>query len=371
MGEILGLGMSHFPGMRAPVTGRTTLGALNRPDVPAEMKDPKNWPAAMQAQWSDDEGAAHVLQHRHDFIDQCRVVRKALDAFNPDFVLCWGDDQYENFKEDIIPAFCVFAYEDMDVHPYHPEVDRINPGAAISAFGRPTDRPAPPNAWGEPEDTVFHIRGKREAAKYLARGLLNEKVDTAYAYRPLHYNGLAHAFLNTVMFLDWDRKGFDYPFVTMQVNCYGSHVIVNRGGTFPIGKIDIPEGDLDPPGPSPERCMEVGAAVARVLKRSPWRVAVVASSSWSHAFLVPKNYFLYPDVDSDRRMYDALARGDYEAWRRVPNAQVEENGWQELRNWWCLVGAMEELGHKTPAQHAFLESYLMNSNKCFATWEPR
>ena len=33
-----------------------------------------------------------------------RAARQALNEFDPDFVLMFGDDQYENFKEDIIPA---------------------------------------------------------------------------------------------------------------------------------------------------------------------------------------------------------------------------------------------------------------------------
>ena len=45
-------------------------------------------------------------------------VRQALDDFDPDFVLIWGDDQYENFKEDIVPAFSVLAYEDMTIKPW-------------------------------------------------------------------------------------------------------------------------------------------------------------------------------------------------------------------------------------------------------------
>jgi len=373
MGEILGLGMSHFPGMRSAAGGGTNFlrGAVQRPDIPDQWKDPKNWPQRLLEQLGDDEGRAHAQLHREAFISECKTLRQALDRFNPDFVLVWGDDQYENFKEDIIPAFCVFAYEDMEVYPYHPERDRLDQSKPISAFGRPAERPHAANAWDEPEDTKLHVRGKRDAAKYLARGLLKQKVDVAYAYQPLHYDGLCHAFLNTVMFLDWDRVGFDYPVVPMQVNCYGSRVILNRGGTFPVGAIDLPEGDLDPPGPSPERCMEVGAAVVRVLKNSPWRVAIVASSSWSHAFLTAKHFFVYPDVESDRKLYDALLRGDYAYWRGVSNEEVDACGQQEVRNWWCLVGAMEELGHSTPAHHAFVESYIMNSSKCFAVWEPR
>ena len=32
-----------------------------------------------------------------------RKVRAALDEFAPDFIVTWGDDQYENFREQIIP----------------------------------------------------------------------------------------------------------------------------------------------------------------------------------------------------------------------------------------------------------------------------
>ena len=65
--------------------------------------------------------------------------------------------------------------------------------------------------WGEGADTVFRYQGHREAGKYLARRLLEQGVDMAYAYQPLHHPGLAHAFLNTLLYLDYDRVGFPYP----------------------------------------------------------------------------------------------------------------------------------------------------------------
>jgi len=176
MGEILGIGMSHFPGMRAAAGGGSNImRTVQRPDIPDRWKDPKNWPAAMLAQIGDDDGRAHAKEHREAFVSECQALRQALDRFNPDFVLVWGDDQYENFKEDIIPAFCVFAYEDMEVYPYHPERDRLDQSKPISAFGRPAERPHAANAWDEPEDTKLHVHGKRDAAKYLARGLLKQK----------------------------------------------------------------------------------------------------------------------------------------------------------------------------------------------------
>jgi hypothetical protein len=36
-----------------------------------------------------------------------------------------------------------------------------------------------------------------------------------------------------------------------------------------------------------------------------------------------------------------------------------------MLNWFCLAGAMSELKRK-PAWSEFIESYVFNSNKCFA-----
>ena len=129
------------------------------------------------------------------------------------------------------------------------------------------------------------------------------------------------------------------------------------------------EADLDPPSPQPWRCFDLGAAVARALEASPWRVALVASSSWSHAFLTPKHWLLYPDVPADRAMYEALQRADYAAWRTRPLSAIEDSGQQEMLNWMCLAGAMEAL-RRRPTETTFVESWIFNSNTCFATFEP-
>ena len=113
MGEILGLGMTHFP----PLTGRDTdMGwilkrALQDPALPEHYRQPSGWPAAMRQEYGDDEGMTAAVRHREFLVTQFRKARQILDDFQPDFVVLWGDDQYENFKEDIIPPFCVFAYD--------------------------------------------------------------------------------------------------------------------------------------------------------------------------------------------------------------------------------------------------------------------
>ena len=350
MGEILGLGMTHYP----PLTGHDRDMAnilrtvLRDPGLPERYRDPASWPEPMRREYAEDGGTAAAAAHRESLLRHFRHARTLLDDFRPDVVVIWGDDQHENFTEDVIPPFCVLAYD------------------SIEAKHRPRD--AGHNVWDEGPDTVFRIPGHREAGKFLARRLLEQDIDVSYAYKPLHHPGLAHAFLNTVMYLDYDRVGFPFPVVAFQVNCYGRRVIAQRGFR---GSLERPLGDadLDPPSPSPKRCMEAGAAVARAMRESPWRVALIASSSWSHAFLTDKNHQLYPDIAADRQLYKALERGDYETWRGTPLADIEASGQQEMLNWFMLAGAMEELGRK-PDECEFLESWIFNSNKCFAVFKP-
>src|SRR5829696_9421768 len=191
MGEILGLGMTHYPpliGLDQNMAGilRTVL---QDPGLPERFRDPASWPAPMRREYGDDGGTASAAAHRAALVGHFRHARKLLDEFQPDVVVMWGDDQHENFTEDIIPPFCVLAYDE------------------IEARHRPRDVAS--NVWGETADTVFRIPGHRQAGKFLARNLLEQGVDMAYAYKPLHHPGLAHAFLNTILYLDYDRKTVD------------------------------------------------------------------------------------------------------------------------------------------------------------------
>ena len=96
-------------------------------------------------------------------------------------------------------------------------------------------------------------------------------------------------------------------------------------------------------------------------------MALIASSSWSHAFLTYKHHLLYPDVPADRALYEALRTGDYATWRETPLPAIEDSGQQEMLNWMCLAGAMAELGRR-PDDSTFVESWIFNSNKVFATF---
>jgi hypothetical protein len=101
-----------------------------------------------------------------------------------------------------------------------------------------------------------------------------------------------------------------------------------------------------------------------VLADSPWRVALVASASWSHGFLASCNRYLYPDVAADQRLFQALLDGDYDVWRNYPLDAVERSGQQEMLNWFCLLGAMVELGRDLEWAE-LVETYIFNSDKAF------
>ena len=121
MAEILGAGVTHYPPMLVSDEEKAfpiniTLARDER--VPERMKNPANWPEAMRVEYGEDEGVASAALHRERLVKSFRVVNDEIKAFNPDFVLIFGDDQYENFRETIIPPFCILAYEESESVPF-------------------------------------------------------------------------------------------------------------------------------------------------------------------------------------------------------------------------------------------------------------
>src|SRR5579863_1617769 len=116
----------------------------------------------MQHEWAEHRAGRAAAAHRHRAIEGFRAVRASLDSFNPDFILIWGDDQYENFREDGVAPFCVFALDEIE--------------------SRPFKRTGTANAWGESADTVIRSQGHRAGGRQLATSLVEQAFDISYAY---------------------------------------------------------------------------------------------------------------------------------------------------------------------------------------------
>ena len=348
MGEILGMASTHWPLLIQPDAGhlwpfQSTMNRLK--DFPEEKKPISAWPEAARVEFGEDEGVSAHAAHRERLLKSFRVMKEEIKAFNPDFILMFGDDQYENFKDDIIPPFCVMAYDEYVSYPFK--------------------RPMPAgNVWGEPDDHPIKMQGRPEIAKWLTTRLIEEGVDMAYSYKPLHWEGLGHAFVNIQMFLDYDRTGFDFPMLPISVNCYGSKVIANHGGA-PLGN----NAPADPSSPTPKRCFEVGQKVAQILKDSPYKVCIYASGGWSHGFLNEKGDYLWPDLEADRLRAQQITEHRETEWKDIPVKEIEDTGQQEFLNWVCLAGAMHELGQKSEVLD-FVETMIFNSGKCLAVYRP-
>lgn len=346
MAEILGIGCTHYPPGLVPDEHRPwplPFQLKNDPRIPERFRDPANWPEPMRLEWGDDEGVSAHRPNRARSHRAFRALRARIDRFSPDLVVIWGDDQYENFREDIIPPFCVQAYPEIVCNPFHKIGDL-------------------PNIWGEPNDTIFRFPGHREAGKYITSSVLEAGVDMPYAYRPRTKEGVGHAFANTLLFLDLDRRGWKYPVVPISVNAYGSRVISYRGGILQHSP------EVDPPSPSPMRCLELGRAVARAILESPWRTVLIASASWSHAFLCDKNFWIHPDHEADRMLLSQLKAGDYQAWETLSTQWIEDCGEQEFLSWICLGGAMQELNAK-PTVLEWIDTWIFNAAQCYAVFE--
>jgi len=149
MAEILGLGCTHRPVMLRRNEDWTGMmkTSLDDPDMPPEMKDPARWPSQLREELGNDWGAEAAGRAREVYRRHFAETRAALDDFKPDVIVMFGDDQYENFKEDIVPPFAVLAYDGHEIEPWKNRAW---------------------NPWGEPNDKLFDFKGHRAAGKFLA-----------------------------------------------------------------------------------------------------------------------------------------------------------------------------------------------------------
>ncbi len=87
MAEIIGAGVTHAPGLLAPMEtqGEGIVRATRHKRAPAEWADnPQAWPAPLREEFGDDNGVAAGISHRNRIADAYHKVRAAIDEFDPE-----------------------------------------------------------------------------------------------------------------------------------------------------------------------------------------------------------------------------------------------------------------------------------------------
>jgi hypothetical protein len=228
------------------------------------------------------ERVAACERHLERLADSIRSAR--LDA-----LIIVGDDQHEQYFEDNMPAFLVYA------------------GASIA--NSTLDLPAgAPEYWKRARSIYHETDAPREypVARDLGLHLIQslEDFDLAYGEKLARPRGEGHAF----GFVHRKLLKQVVPVVPLVVNTY-----------YP------------PNQPRPKRCFALGKAIAAAVATFPEerRVGVIASGGLSHFTI---------DEQLDRDLLEACASSDEKFLTSIPRAKLN-SGNSEIRNWIVMAGA--------------------------------
>jgi len=340
MADILGLTISHFPYLRLKhyhltgvLTGNLGRGWTDKP----HLKDPANWPEQMQQEWGSDQGAAvSKAAQEHEF-EQFRRVRAALDDFKPDLMVIFYRDLGENFKNIAKPQYWIQAHDNVDLKLFQ-------------IFGNRE------NYWEEDPDRIDTIAGHPEAAMLLTRRLQDAGLNPLLVLEPQAPLGLGHNALGTILHLDIDHHEFKTPVVPVGVDPFGFLRTRNNEGLSPWDR-NLPRPLL------PKEAFDLGRNVARIFKASPWRVALVAGTGWSHANDSGWEFErLHQDIDADIERYEEWRNNRFDSWgESFTFEDMEKHAQWELLISIILAGAMTELGAKVRYSDFFARMILNSS----------
>ena len=323
MGEVLGLGCSHAPMILNPAEQWPEIRRRIYGGVPNYEAPPK-----MVEELGDDNGASRDKVNQQKIVDAFAVLREKLTAWNPDLVIVVGDDQVENFKRENLPTFCLYTGNEVDGYPFH------RPGGKI-------------NIWNESQDKKYSFKSPGDFSKEMVKFLIRAGFDMSSATELKGWDyGLPHAHINPLMFLNQDGT---IPVLPLFVNCYGEEA-----------------GDGYPPRPTAKRCYELGQAIGKFLEGRDERVAIVASSSWSHSFLTHRYNLCKFDEDFDRRTLGWLKEGKGSNVAQFTPEEIQLSGDHEFLNWIITLGVV---GDKPAEIVETLDDQSQVSFKVFAIWE--
>ncbi len=222
------------------------------------------------------------------------------------------------------------------------------------------------NYFEEDPDRFDVLAGHRPAALLLARDLEHAAIKTRVVDEPLHPNGLGHNALATAVHLDFDQRKFATPIVPLGIDPFRLDRERNNEGLSPWDR-----GNPNPPL-TPAEAFRLGQQIAASLRRSPWRVAIVAGVDWSHANDSARELErLHPDVEADRARFEQWRSGRFNKWGESWTfEEMEQHAQWELLVTIVMAGAMTEL--KAGVRNAdFCPTWVCNDNFVTTIFEVR
>jgi hypothetical protein len=345
MGEILGLTISDFPFHRfkphyevGVIQGNQARGWTDNP----ELNDSKNWRPEMQQLWGDDQGWSAGIKLQDSQIDQFRKVRAALEKFRPDAIAfvfrdlgeTWGP---ANDPANPRPKYWLHLHDDKELPLY-------------TLFGNRE------NYFEEDPDKRETIKFHREATQLLIDALKKgAPVAPDVATEVKSPNGMGHNFLAGVVHTDWDKREYATPVIAIGVDPFGFGRTRNNEGLSPWDK------NAEPPLTA-KQAFGVGQTLAKAIKASPYRIALIADCDWSHANDHARtDFIIHPDVHEDRKRFEEWRKGEFTQWGdNWTFEQMEEHAQWQMLCTIVLAGAMTEVGAKIEYTHFQEDTWIFN-----------
>ncbi len=322
MAEILGIGCSHGPIILTP----PEVWAKGRERVFARIPDYQA-PAQLLEELGQDNGLTQDKLDQKRVVKSFQIMHDKLHEWNPDVLMIIGDDQAENFKQDNLPPFCLYTGSEVDGYPFQRPAARVN-------------------LWDAAPETKFTFSCPQDFARGMRNDLIRNGFDMSSSSALKGWDwGLAHAIINPLMFLDPEGK---FPLLPLFVNCYGEEA-----------------GPDYPPRPTPKRCYQLGQGIRRFLDTRSERVAVVASSSWSHSFLTHKFQCRSIDIETDRRNLEWVRSGQGSKLAELTPEEIQDSGDHEILNWIIALGI---LGDRPAEIVDVLDSHTQLAYRVAAIW---
>ncbi|WP_103104225.1 protocatechuate 3,4-dioxygenase [Brevibacillus reuszeri] len=295
---VFGVATSHSPQLSTPVdkmhlhaerdqTKKRThyRGGYYSYDELVEMhKDANLEPQVTEEKWQENFA---------QWERRIEEVQDKLVAAKPDIAIVIGDDQWELFQDDGMPALSVFWGDKIEVIPK----EKLLPSME-------------PSRWANFGERREAYECHPELGKHIIEKTIAAGFDVGQLTRQAEGRGIGHSFIFTRRRIM--KEELQIPIVPVMINTY-----------FP------------PNQPTVSRCYEFGKAIRQAVESwdSDLRVAVVASGGMSH-FVV--------DEEFDQLILQALKNKDEALLATVKEEYLHE-GTSEIRNWIAAAGAVDHL----------------------------